>query len=133
MKKTNTSTKKKKYNDVVDRMRQAYHQNKDKMNDNEPERSDSASRQRKLDDLKNRSGGNGKKVSWAGLREKISNAIRKEEYRYEVKENPFGTLSYEEVCDIADGMTEDEIVELGFDDEEDFWDYINQAFQLDEG
>jgi TFIIF-interacting CTD phosphatase-like protein len=132
MKKANTSTNKKKYNDVIDRMRKAHHQNKDKMNDDEPERSDSASRQRKLDDLKNRSGGNGKKVSWAGLREKLFNAIQKEEYRYEVKENPFGTLSYEEVCDIADEMTEDEIVELGFDDEEDFWDYINQAFQLDE-
>lgn len=129
MKKTNISTKKK---NVIDRMRQAYHQNKDKMNDDEPERSDSASRQRKLDDLKNRSGGNGKKISWAGLREKLSN-IQKEEYRYEVKENPFGTLSYEEVCDIADEITEDEIIELGFEGEEDFWDFINQSFQLDEG
>jgi rubrerythrin len=129
MKKTNTSTKKKKYSDVIDRMRKAHHQNKDKMNDDEPERSDSASRQRKLDDLEKRSKG---KVSWPGLREKLSNAIQREEYRYEAKENPFGTLSYEEVCDIADGMTEDEIVELGFNDEEDFWDYINQAFQLDE-
>ena len=44
----------------------------------------------------------------------------------------FTPTTYEEVCDIADEMTEDEIIELGFYGEEDFYDYINQAFTLDE-
>ena len=65
--------------------------------------------------------------------ERQSNAIkRQEEYRQEQKSNPFGNLTHEEVCDIADEMTEDEIIELGFAGEEYFWDYINQSFLLDE-
>jgi hypothetical protein len=29
-------------------------------------------------------------------------------------------------------MTEDKIIELGFDSEDDFWDFINQSFALEE-
>jgi hypothetical protein len=118
--------KKKKYSDVANRMRRAYEKNKDTIKNAEPDKKDNA-RQRKIDDLRNRP------HSWLGLRERQSNAVkRQEEYRQGQKLNPFGKLSYEEVCNIADGMTEDEILELGFDSEDDFWDYINQSFLLDE-
>ena len=114
--------------DLTKRMRTAYSKNKHKIKNAEPDKKDNNNtRQRKINDLNNR------KTSWLGLHERQSNAIkRQEEYRQEQKSNPFGNLTYEEVCDIADEMTEDEIIELGFYGEEDFWDYINQAFTLDE-
>jgi len=114
--------------DLSKRMRTAYNKNKHKIKNAEPNKKDNNNtRQRKINDLNNR------KTSWLGLRERQSFAIkRQEEYKQEQKPNPFGKLSYEEVWDIADKMTEDEIIELGFDGEEDFWDYINQAFALDE-
>ena len=112
--------------DLNKRMLTAYNKNKHKIKNAEPNKK-SNTRQRKIDDLQNRPN------SWKGLREKQACAIkRQEEYKQEQKPNPFGKLSYEEVWDIADKMTEDEIIELGFADEEDFWDYINQAFTLDE-
>jgi hypothetical protein len=112
--------------DLTKRMRTAYNKNKHKIKNAEPNKK-SNTRQRKIDDLQNRPN------SWKGLREKQACAIkRQEDYKQEQKPNPFGKLSYEEVWDIADKMTEDEIIELGFADEEDFWDYINQAFTLDE-
>ena len=113
--------------DLSKRMRTAYNKNKHKIKNAEPNTKDNA-RQRKIDDLNNR------KTSWLGLRERQSNAIkRQEEFSLEGKLlNPFGTLSYEEVCNIADKMTEDEIIELGFDNEDDFWDYINFCFSLEE-
>jgi hypothetical protein len=112
--------------DLSKRMRTAYNKNKHKIKNAEPDNKDNT-RQRKIDDLNNR------KTSWLGLHERQSNAKkRQEEYKQEQKSNPFGNLTYEEVCDIADEMTEDEIIELGFYGEEDFWDYINQAFTLDE-
>lgn len=114
--------------DLSKRMRTAYNKNKHKIKNAEPDKKDNNNtRQRKINDLNNR------KTSWLGLHERQSNAIkRQEEYRQEKKSNPFGNLTYEEVCDIADEMTEDEIIGLGFYGEEDFWDYINQAFTLDE-
>ena len=114
--------------DLSKRMRTAYNKNKHKIKNAEPDKKDNNNtRQRKINDLNNR------KTSWLGLHERQSNAIkRQEEYRQEQKSNPFGNLTYEEVCDIADEMTEDEIIELGFYGEKDFWDYINQAFTLDE-
>jgi len=113
--------------DLSKRMRTAYNKNKHKIKNAEPENKNNT-RQRKIDDLQNRPN------SWKGLREKQAFAIkRQEEFSLEGKPpNPFGKLSYEEVCDIADEMTEDEIIELGFAGEEDFYDYINQAFTLDE-
>jgi hypothetical protein len=112
--------------DLSKRMRTGYNKNKHKIKNAEPDKKDNT-RQRKINDLQNRPN------SWKGLRERQSNAIkRQEEYKQEQKPNPFGKLSYEEVWDIADKMTEDEIIELGFAGEEDFYDYINQAFTLDE-
>ena len=61
--KNNSKSKKK---DVSKRMTAAYDKNKDKMNDDEPERDDSIARQNKIDDLEKRS--HGKKISWSGLR-----------------------------------------------------------------
>jgi uncharacterized protein YqgV (UPF0045/DUF77 family) len=61
--KVNSKNKKK---DVSKRMTAAYDKNKDKMNDDEPERDDSIARQNKIDDLEKRS--HGKKISWSGLR-----------------------------------------------------------------
>jgi uncharacterized protein YqgV (UPF0045/DUF77 family) len=61
--KVNSKSKKK---DVSKRMTAAYDKNKDKMNDDEPERDDSIARQNKIDDLEKRS--HGKKISWSGLR-----------------------------------------------------------------
>lgn len=112
--------------DLSKRMRTAYNKNKDKIKNTEPDKK-SNTRQRKIDDLQNRPN------SWLGLHERQSNATkRQEEYKQEQKSNPFGKLSYEEVWDIADEMTEDEIIELGFDGEEDFWDYINSCFTIEE-
>lgn len=112
--------------DLSKRMRTGYNKNKHKIKNAEPDKKNNT-RQRKIDDLQNRSN------SWLGLHERQSNAIkRQEEYKQDQKLNPFGKLSYEEVWDIADKMTGDEIIGLGFDGEEDFCDYINQAFKLDE-
>ena len=61
--KNNSKNKKK---DLSKRMTAAYNKNKDKMNDDEPERDDSIARQNKIDDLEKRS--HGKKISWSGLR-----------------------------------------------------------------
>ena len=61
--KNNSKSKKK---DVSKRMTAAYNKNKDKMNDDEPDRDDSIARQNKIDDLENRS--HGKNISWSGLR-----------------------------------------------------------------
>ena len=113
--------------DLTKRMRTAYNKNKHNIKNAEPDRRNNT-RQRKIDDLQNRPN------SWKGLRERQSNAIkRQEEFSLEGKPpNPFVKLSYEEVWDIADKMTEDEIIELGFDGEEDFWDYINSCFTIEE-
>lgn len=112
--------------DLRTRMQKAYNKNKTKIKNAEHDTKDST-RQRKIDDLQNRSN------SWLGLRERQSFAIkRQEEYKQEQKPNPFRKLTYEEVCNIADEMTEDEIIELGFDNEDDFWDYINSCFSLEE-
>lgn len=112
--------------DLTKRMRTAYSKNKHKIKNAEIKRKNNT-RQRKIDDLQNRPN------SWKGLREKQACAIkRQEEYRQEEKPNPFGKLSYEDVWDIADELTEDEIIELGFDGEEDFWDYINSCFTIEE-
>ena len=100
-------------------------------------RKDALSRQRKLDDLHNRSGQNGK-ISWAGLREKMSLALSKqtEEYQRHPKTNPLKRYSYEEVCDILETLTEKEMEALqdalGAKNEDEVWDKINAFFTIEE-
>jgi hypothetical protein len=100
-------------------------------------RKDALSRQRKLDDLYNRSGQNGK-ISWAGLREKMSLALSKqtEEYQRHPKNNPIQGYSYEEVCEILETLTEKEMEALqdalGAKNDEEVWDKINSYFTIGE-
>lgn len=100
-------------------------------------RKDALSRQRKLDDLHNRSGQNGK-ISWAGLREKMNLALSKqtEEYQRYPKTNPLKRYSYEEVCDMLDILTEKEMEALqdalGAKNEDEVWDTINAFFTIKE-
>jgi hypothetical protein len=100
-------------------------------------RKDALSRQRKLDDLHNRSGQNGK-ISWAGLREKMNLALSKqaEEYQRHPKTNPLQYYSYEEVCDVLETLTEKEMEALqdalGVDNEDEVWDKINAFFTIEE-
>lgn len=61
----NSNSKKKSYKDIVSRMRQAHKKNKLKSNTDTP---DAKARQDKIQDLENRSGGGGGKISWKGLR-----------------------------------------------------------------
>ena len=63
--KNNNQKKKSSYKEVVGRMRQAHQKNKLKSNTDTP---DSQARQDKIQDLENRSGGKGSKISWKGLR-----------------------------------------------------------------
>jgi len=100
-------------------------------------RKDALSRQRKLDDLHNRSGQNGK-ISWAGLREKMNIALSKqtEEYQRHPKTNPLQRYSYENVCDILETLTEKEMEALqdalGAKNEDEVWDKINSYFTIGE-
>ena len=61
----NKSNKKIKYKDMVDRMKKAHQKNQLKSNTDTP---DSQARQDKIQDLENRSGGRGGKISWSGLK-----------------------------------------------------------------
>ena len=61
----NKSNRKIKYKDMVDRMKKAHQKNQLKSNTDTP---DSQARQDKIQDLENRSGGKGGKISWKGLR-----------------------------------------------------------------
>ena len=61
----NKPKKKIKYKDMVDRMKKAHQKNQLKSNTDTP---DSQARQDKIQDLENRSGGRGGKISWRGLR-----------------------------------------------------------------
>ena len=60
----NNKKKKSSYKDIVGRMRKAVSKNNITSNTNTP---DTQARQDKIQDLENRSGGNGK-ISWKGLR-----------------------------------------------------------------
>lgn len=53
------------YKDIVKSMKQGHQKNNLKSNTDTP---DTQARQDKIQDLENRSGGNGGKVSWKGLR-----------------------------------------------------------------
>ena len=53
------------YKDMVDRMKKAHQKNQLKSNTDTP---DSQARQDKIQDLENRSGGRGGKISWKGLK-----------------------------------------------------------------
>jgi Glu-tRNA(Gln) amidotransferase subunit E-like FAD-binding protein len=100
-------------------------------------RKDALSRQRKLDDLHNRSGQNGK-ISWAGLREKMNLALTKqtEEYQRHPKTNPLQRYSYKEVCEILEKLPEKEMETiqdaLGAKNEDEVWDKINAFFTIGE-
>ena len=61
----NKPKKKIKYKDMVDRMKKAHQKNQLKSNTDTP---DSQARQDKIQDLENRSGGRGGKISWSGLK-----------------------------------------------------------------
>ena len=61
----NKSNKKIKYKDMVDRMKKAHQKNQLKSNTDTP---DSQARQDKIQDLENRSGGKGGRISWKGLK-----------------------------------------------------------------
>ncbi len=61
----NKPNKKSTYKDVVGRMRQAHKKNQLKSNTDTP---DSQARQDKIQDLENRSGSKGRKISWKGLK-----------------------------------------------------------------
>jgi hypothetical protein len=61
----NNKKKKSSYKDIVGRMRKAASKNNIKSNTNTQ---DTQARQDKIQDLENRSGGNGGKISWKGLR-----------------------------------------------------------------
>ena len=100
-------------------------------------RKDALSRQRKLDDLHNRSGQNGP-ISWSGLREKMNLALSKqtEEYQRHPKTNPIEGYSYEEVCNILETLTEKEMEALqdalGAENEDEVWDKLNAFFTIEE-
>ena len=119
--------------DLSKRMRTAYNKNKHKIKNAEPDKKDNNNtRQRKINDLNNR------KNSWLGLRERQSNAIKKqEEYDYgETNPNPFSKFSWEEVCDTIETMNEKEIDELmdacGVDNIDDLYEYVANCFSLEE-
>ena len=119
--------------DLSKRMRTAYNKNKHKIKNAEPDKKDNNNtRQRKINDLNNR------KNSWLGLRERQSNAIKKqEEYDYgETNPNPFSKFSWEEVCDTIETMIEKEIDELmdacGVDNIDDLYEYVANCFSLEE-
>ena len=119
--------------DLSKRMRTAYRKNKHKIKNAEPDKKDNNNtRQRKINDLNNR------KNSWLGLRERQSNAIKKqEEYDYgETNPNPFSKFSWEEVCDTIETMNEKEIDELmdacGVDNIDDLYEYVATCFSLEE-
>ena len=119
--------------DLSKRMRTAYNKNKHKIKNAEPDKKDNNNtRQRKINDLNNR------KNSWLGLRERQSNAIKKqEEYDYgETNPNPFSKFSWEEVCDTIETMNEKEIDELmdacGVDNIDDLYEYVANFFSLEE-
>ena len=61
----NKPKKKIKYKDMVDRMQKAHQKNQLKSNTDTP---DSQARQDKIQDLENRSGSRGGKISWSGLK-----------------------------------------------------------------
>ena len=59
------SNRKKTYKDIISRMKKAHTKNNLQSNIGTP---DTQARQDKIQDLENRSGGSGNKISWKGLR-----------------------------------------------------------------
>ena len=56
-----------------------------------------------------------------------------DEYDFgETKINPLAPYTYDKSCEIADSMTEKEMIKLGFDGEEDLWDFINNNYTITE-
>jgi len=56
-----------------------------------------------------------------------------DEYDFgKTKINPLAPCTYDKSFEIADGMTEKEIINLGFNSEEDLWDYINNNYTITE-
>jgi hypothetical protein len=117
--------------DLSKRMRTAYNKNKHKIKNAEPDKKNNT-RQRKIDDLQNRSN------SWLGLHERQSNIIkRQEEYDYEEPRfNIFAKYTWEEVCDAIETMNEKELDELmdicDVDNIDDLYEYVATCFLLDE-
>ena len=127
-----STKKKKKYSDVVSRMRTAYNKNKDKIKNADTNKKDDNTRQRKIDDLQNRPN------SWKNFHERQSNAIKQQEaYNYEEPRfNPFSKYTWEEVCDAIENMKEKELDEFmdicDVNNIDDLYDYIATCFLLDE-
>ena len=56
-----------------------------------------------------------------------------DEYDFgETKINPLAPYTYDKSFEFADGMTEKEIIKLGFNGEEDLWDFINNNYTITE-
>ena len=56
-----------------------------------------------------------------------------DEYDFgETKINPLAPYTYDKSFEITDGMTEKEIIKLGFNGKEDLWDYINNNYTITE-
>ena len=118
--------------DLSKRMRTAYNKNKHKIKNAKPDTKGNNTRQRKINDLRNRPN------SWLGLHERQSNAIkRQEEYDYEEPRfNIFAKYTWEEVCDAIETMNEKELDELmdicDVDNIDDLYEYVATCFLLDE-
>ena len=118
-------------NDLRTRMRTAYNKNKHKIKNAEPDKKNNT-RQRKIDDLQNRP------HSWKGLRERQSNAMkRQEEYDYEEPRfNMFAKYTWEQVCDAMETMSEKELDELmdicDVGNIDDLYEYVATCFALEE-
>lgn len=56
-----------------------------------------------------------------------------EEYEFSTSnKQPLAPLSFTDCWDIVDGMTQKDIEKLGFSNEEEIWDFINQAYTITE-
>jgi hypothetical protein len=56
-----------------------------------------------------------------------------DEFNPEQQNNPFNPHSYNKVADCIELLTPETIAKLGWDNEDDLWDAVNQAFSLYEG
>lgn len=65
--------------------------------------------------------------------EVVMKIIGGEEYEWEnPKTNRLQPLSYDDCCDELENMDEKDIRKLGFNNEEDIWDFVNQEYTITE-
>ena len=53
-----------------------------------------------------------------------------DEFNPEQQNNPFNPYSYNKVANWIETLTPETIAKLGWDNEDDLWDAVNQAFSL---